>query len=157
MKIGLLDQKHIPEYSNFSRGIISKTDYYSPLAKKGEMKKFLAKNIRIDLKNKNKVYFYITEKGKIIAFRSGYFDCGTFWGDWIGVDPKFRRKGISLSFQNYLENYLKKFHVHKIWCDCRTDNKESINSLKKRGYRKIAKIKNYWYHQDFYIWEKLLK
>lgn len=79
-----------------------------------------------------------------------------FWSDWGIVHPLYRRTGVSRALMTFLEKKLKKEGIHKIWCDSRTTNKESIAALGKLGFKKIVTIKNHWYRQDFILWQKLL-
>ena len=54
------------------------------------------------------------------------------------------------------EEILREKGVHKIWCDTRTNNKESISLLRKLKYRKLGTFRNGWYKEDFFLWEKNL-
>ena len=156
MKISILKKNDIKEFSYLAKNIISNTPYYSILAKKHEVKKYNVNNIKYKLKNKKDLYVVIKDKNKIIGFCSGHFDALTFWIDWIGVEKNLRRNKVSIRLFNFLEKRLKKSGVHKIWCDSRTNNKESLPLLKKLKFKKIALLKKHWYKQDFYLWYKFI-
>jgi ribosomal protein S18 acetylase RimI-like enzyme len=157
MDVIKLTKPQILEYSKLVSNIISSIPYYSKLAKKDEIKKFSALNLRKNLQEKSKLYLYVIEKNKIAGFICGYFDAGTFWLEWVGVDKKFRNKDLASLMISHLIKQLKGKRVHKIWCDSRTNNKEIIGLFKKLGFRRITKIKNHWYKLDFYLWEKIIK
>lgn len=156
MKIQVAEPKDIAYLSRFYQYIIKDNPYYSRLAIKEELKRFSARNLRKEFKDKDNLYIFIKEGDKIIGARNGYYEAGMFWSDWGIAHPLYRRKGISRALMTFLEKKLKKEGVHKIWCDSRTNNKESISALKKLGFKKIVTIKNHWYKQDFILWQKLL-
>ena len=43
--------------------------------------------------------------------------------------------------------------AHKVWCDSRADNVESIATLERAGFRRIASLENHWFNQDYLLWE----
>lgn len=156
MKIYIARLKDISLLSNFYQHIIKNSPYYSRIAIKEELKRFSIKNLRKEFKDKNNLYIIAEEGDKIIGARNGYYEAGIFWSDWGVVNPLYRRKGISRTLMTFLEKKLKKEGIHKIWCDSRTTNKESVAALGKLGFKKIVTIKNHWYKQNFILWQKLL-
>jgi len=156
MKISVFRDKSTKQISNFVQGIVNKTFYYSKSARSKEIKKFSPLAVKKDLKDKNKLFLIAKDDNRIAGVLNGYYEAGMFWIDWIVVGSSFRRNGVAKSLMNYLEKKLKREKIHKIWCDCRTTNKESISLLKKLKFKKIAKIKRHWYKQDFYLWQKYL-
>ncbi len=156
MKITIFKGQSIKEILNFIQEIINKTFYYSKFARSEEIKRFSPVLIRKELKDKNNLFLIAKDNDKTAGILNGYYEAGMFWIDWVVVNPSSRRNGIAESLMNYLEGKLKKEKVHKIWCDCRTINKESVSLLKKLKFKKITKIKNHWYKQDFYLWQKYL-
>lgn len=156
MKITPLKRVDIKQTSQLLKKIINRTFYYSKLARKKELEKFNPAIIRKEFKDKNNLFLVAKNKEKIIGVLNGYYEAGMFWADWLVVDSKFRRSEVAESLMDYLEEKFKKEKVHKIWCDCRTVNKESIALLKKLKFKKIVKIDKHWYKQDFYLWQKYL-
>ncbi len=156
MRIEFLKNRDVKEFSKLAKTIILNTSYYSQIAKKCEIKDYENSKIRQRLKDKNNIFIVAKHKNKIIGFCNGHFDCGTFWAEWAGIKKEFRRKGVASELNNFLEKKLKKLSVHKIWCDCRINNKESISLLKKLKFKKIALLRKHWYKQDFYIWYKFI-
>jgi len=155
MKIQIAKLKDIPRLSGFYQFIRS-SPYYSQAAIKEELKRFSVKNLKKQFGNKDNLYIFLEEGDKIIGARNGYYEAGIFWSDWGVVHPFYRRKGVSRALMTFLEKKLKKEGIHKMWCDSRTTNKESIAALKSLGFEKITTIKNHWYGQDFILWQKLL-
>jgi len=156
MEVSYLEPKDVKEFSELALQIISQTTYYSPLALETEMKKFIPLVILEKLKDKNYLFCVLKNQNKILGFSSGYFDLGTFWIDWIGSAPSFRRSGVASQLLAFQEKYLQTQGVHKIWFDTRTENKESLALFEKLGFRKICFLEKHWYEQDFYLWEKFL-
>lgn len=156
MEISKLTQKDIKEISDFIRKIISHTKYYSIEARKAEVERFKPQSLLKELKEKNNLYLIAKDKSKVIGFCNGYYEAGLFWIDWTGVDKSYRRNGVAIKLLEFLENKLKRQGIHKIWCDCRTSNKESKALLKKLNFKKITTIRNHWYNQDFILWQKFI-
>ena len=138
--------------------IINDLDYYTVQAKKNEIKKYTSTELKYKIKNDHlSVLGAFDENGKLVGFCLSRWDDFTIWLEWIGVAEKVRGKGIAKKLLIALEKTLKKRKAHKIWCDCRTKNEASIKLLTTLGYRKIAEIKNHWYGQDFYLWQKEIR
>ncbi|MBI4137859.1 MAG: GNAT family N-acetyltransferase [Candidatus Sungbacteria bacterium] len=156
IRIELLKTGNINEYSRLARRIIQGTPYYSEAAKKNEMSSFALPLLEERLKKKENVLLVAKEKTAMAGFCCGYIDGKVFWLDWIGVDGKFRGRGAAAQLIEFLEAFLRKRNVHKVWCDTRINNKESIALIKKFGYRKIAFLKNHWSGLDYFLWEKFL-
>lgn len=154
--IEFLKKEDISKFSKLAREIILELPYYCPEAKKSQIKFFQKSILKKEIKDKNNIFLLARIKKEIVGFCYGYYDCGTFWIEWIGVKPKFRRKNIAKELLKFLERDVKKKRVHKIWGDSRDTNAVSINFLKDFGFKKIARIENHWYHQDFILWEKFL-
>ena len=156
MKIYIAKPKDISRLSSFYQGIIKNNPYYSKSAIKEELKRFSGDNLRKEFKDKDNLYIIAKEAHNIVGARNGYYEAGMFWSDWDVVHPLWRRRGVSTALMTFLEKKLKKEGIHKIWCDSRTTNKESIAALISLGFNKITTIKNHWYNQDFILWQKLL-
>ncbi len=146
----------IPSVSSIARKIIGATSYYTNEAREAECDKFNEENLQSILKNENAIVHVAKDGDDVIGFIYGYFDCGTFWADWVGVLAEYRRKGVAFSLMRKLEMILRETKTHKVWCDTRSDNKESNALLQKLGFERVAHLKNHWYKQDYYLWEKFL-
>lgn len=156
MYIGRISAEDIPGMAELVQNIIQDTDYYSSEAKEAEKNKFSVENLQSLIKNDNSIFLAAKEDDKLIGFIYGFFDCGTFWADWIGVLKENRRKGVALGLMRELEMILGDTKTRKVWCDTRSDNKESNAMLKKLGFERAAHLKEHWYGQDYYLWEKFL-
>lgn len=155
LTILFLKEKDIGELSKLAKKVISEIPYYSKNAKKHELKKFEAKTLKQKIKDKNNRYIITKINNKPVGFCYGYFDAGTFWLEWIGVDKEFRRKGIATSMIRFILNKIRP-RVHKIWNDTRANNKEAAALFKKLKFEKVTQIKNHWYKQDFCLWQKFI-
>ncbi|MCC7574397.1 GNAT family N-acetyltransferase [Candidatus Woesearchaeota archaeon] len=156
MRIKILKENRINEYSKLARETISESKYYNENAKKSEIQKLGINQIKKDLKNKNNIFIYVENQKEIIAFCNGYKEHGLFWINWIGVKETHRKKGVAKKIIHYLEEEMKKKNIHKIWFDTLIKNEESVQLIKKLKYKKVSTLKNHWYNQDFYLWEKII-
>ena len=157
MKIRQANLKDVPVLSQLMGLTIDSTYYYTAEARKEEIRKHDSKSLKQYLSDK-KYYscLVVTEEQEIIGFAIGRNEAGVFWADWLGIRKDKRRKGVAESLMKKWEEIFKKKGVHKIWCDTRTSNKESVSLLLKLGYKKLGLFDNGWYKQDFFLWEKNL-
>ncbi len=101
------------------------------------------------------------EKGEIVGFIRGFFECGKksgiFYLHWIGVDDRYRGKGIAQKILDYLINKLKNIGlVHKIVCVIRPRNMVSLGLFEENNFRKLTFLKKHWYKEDFYYCYKYI-
>jgi ribosomal protein S18 acetylase RimI-like enzyme len=150
--------KDIAPLSNLIKDVIGSTPYYTDRAKKEEIKKHNKVALKQYLREK-KYYTCLVAKDKkrLVGFVIGRTEAGVFWLDWVGVHRDMRRKKVAETLLKNIEYKVKKQGVHKIWCDTRDTNKESIPLIKKLNYKKLGYLKNGWYKQDFLLWQKDLK
>ena len=156
-KVTKATRKDILLLSPLIKKVIYGTPYYTPEGKRMESSKYPPAGLKEKLGNKSWLLLVVKDKKQIVGFLSGYFDCGVFWVDWIGVDAGHRKQGVAARIMGELENIASRNKAHKIWLDTRVANKEAISMFTSMGFKKIANLKNHWYHNDFYLWEKLLK
>lgn len=130
--------------------------YYNNLAKKNEETKYTYNELSKKLIEDSKSIILIKENENIAAFCFSRFDDFTIWLEWFGIVKSYRGQKLSDLLLKKLEESARDRNCHKIWCDSRTENLKSISILKKNGYENIALIKNHWYKQDFFLWQKFL-
>lgn len=154
----LANLRDVPRLANLIKDIIGSTPYYTNRAKREEIKKHNKIALRQYLRDK-KYYVCLValDKKKLVGFVIGRNEAGVFWLDWVGVHRDLRRRKVAETLMKTIEYKVKKMGVHKIWCDTRDINKESIPLIKKLKYRKLGHFRNGWYKQNFLLWEKDLK
>lgn len=155
MYIETLKRPDVVAFSKVVKNTIKTTEYYSSVAQKGESKKYSPTRILHKMQDPSEIILVAKEAGQIAGFLSGHFNDGTFLIDWIGTRIEYRQQHTASHLLSFLEKRVEK-RVHKIWCDTRTENKEAIRFFKKHGFKKTAFLKNHWYRQDFFLWEKIL-
>lgn len=128
--------------------------YYNALAKENEKERYCSKELSAKLQEDPYSIIIIKDDHQIVAFCFSRFDDFTIWLEWFGIVPLYRGKGLSKLLLEKLEESTVARKCHKIWCDTRTENERSINVLTKYGFEKITEIKNHWYGQDFFLWQK---
>jgi len=114
MEIHKLKRNEILEFSKLAKEIILTIPYYSKLAKAHEIKKYSPSEIRRKLNKRKDLFLVLEDKGTTVGFCAGYFDAGTYWVDWLGVDKKFRRRGLGEKLLKSLEKRLKEIKIHKM-------------------------------------------
>jgi ribosomal protein S18 acetylase RimI-like enzyme len=143
--------------ARLAKSIISSLSYYTPVARKSELKKYGARKLGQKVKADKFSVLLASVDSKIVGFLLNKWDDETIWAEWIGVSKQYRRQGIARLLMKELEQTLPQRNAHKIWCDCRTTNLASIRLLKSLGYEKLVTIPNHWFKQDYILWHKVIR
>lgn len=151
-----LKERDIPDFSGLAKRIILESPHYSDFAKRNCVKDFRPEKIKADLRDRSILLIAAKENGRITGFIRGFFDggvaTGIFWLQWIGVDAAHRGSGLADKMLDYLAVKLKNsYGAHKIVCVIRPRNRASIALFRRKGYRRIAPLKNHWYKEDFLL------
>jgi RimJ/RimL family protein N-acetyltransferase len=153
--IGPVADHEIEPLVALMRETIQRLTYYNEPAIRAEFAKYTAKNVRSRASGDSQSVIVARDDSGLIGFCVSRFDDGTVWLDWFGTELRARGRGIGASLLAALADTLPSRNAHKIWCDSRTDNKESRSVLERAGYRRITTLVNHWYGQDYFLWEWL--
>ncbi len=97
------------------------------------------------------------DKNNVVGFTNVYkIMGGVAQCDWCIVHPDYQHKGVGHALLNALYEECKKQGCHKIETDSRINNKAGIDIIKSTGWQKAAMLKNHWFGQDYFLWEKFL-
>lgn len=135
------------------RDTIQPLAYYNDRAIRAELGKYTADRLRSLIAEDPHAILVARDISGLVGFCVSRFDDGTIWLSWFGTASRARGRGIGGALLASLAGTLPARHAHKIWCDSRTDNKESKSVLERAGYRRIATLSNHWYGQDYFLWE----
>jgi RimJ/RimL family protein N-acetyltransferase len=136
--------------------VIQNIPYYNNVAIREETLKYQPGNLEQKIYEDESSVLVATVDNDIAGFCLSRFDDYVIWLEWFGITEAYRGKGISKLLLTKLEQTVTPRKCHKIWCDCRTDNKASIHILSANGYTQLVTIPNHWYQQDFILWQKVL-
>jgi ribosomal protein S18 acetylase RimI-like enzyme len=142
--------------SSLVKDIIPELKIYSKEARDTFVSELSYENLKKEVRNKYSVFLAAKIGKEIVGFLIGHFYGSVLWLDWVAVKDTMRRRGIATEIIKNVEDRAMKVKAHKIWCDSRSNNTPSINLLRSRGFRRAAILKNHWFGQDFFIWEKHL-
>jgi len=96
----------------------------------------------------NSVSLVATSDGKIVGFIVGmiYSEENSLTGHILTLDvsPSYRRKGIAQKLLNEIEKIFKEKGVKACGLEVRENNIAALRLYQKFGYKKIAKLKNYY-------------
>jgi ribosomal protein S18 acetylase RimI-like enzyme len=151
--IGPIARHEFDAVAALMRDTIQPLAYYNERARRAELAKYTADGLRSLVAEDAQAVLAARDSSGPIGFCVSRFDDGTIWLDWFGTAARARCRGIGASLLAALTQTLPSRHAHKIWCDSRTDNKESRSVLERAGFRRIATLTNHWYGQDFFLWE----
>ena len=136
--------------------VISTLGYYNERARKEEIAKYTSPKLEDLAADDPDAVFVAYAHEEPIGFCISRYDDGLIWLSWFGVKNGHRRVGVGTALLRAMIGTVRRRQCHKVWCDSRTSNKESEIVLGQAGFRKICEVKNHWYGQDFFLWERSL-
>jgi ribosomal protein S18 acetylase RimI-like enzyme len=151
--IGPIAEHEIDALAALMRETIEPLTYYNDRAISAELTKYTSSTLRALVADDPHALIVARDETGLIGFCASRFDDGTIWLSWFGTAHRARGRGVGASLLAALTDTLPARHAHKIWCDSRTDNKESKSVLESAGYRRITTLVNHWYGQDYFLWE----
>jgi ribosomal protein S18 acetylase RimI-like enzyme len=136
------------------RKVVRALPYYNSRAKKSEQTKYTVSQLKKLISSDPESVLIAKREKNIIGFCFSRVDDEMIWLSWIGVHPNYRQQGLGTALLSALDERAKKLKSHKIWCDSRTNNEASKLILSHFGYRQLCAVRDHWYRQDFFLWEK---
>ena len=81
------------------------------------------------------------------------FTKNVIWCDIIFVDNNFRRQGIGTAIFKGLLDHAYKNHINNILTASVVSDKGTRKFIKRLGFRKVGRIKQFLNKKDYIIWE----
>jgi hypothetical protein len=142
--------------SDLFREVLLELPYYNKRAKETELARYSADFLRQSITSDRDSVLLAKAGGVPVGFCFSRDDDGVVWLSWFGVRSSFRHCGVGTALLIALERSVATGRSHKIWCDCRTENCESISVLTANKYVQLCTVREHWYGQDFILWEKFV-
>lgn len=136
------------------RTVVSPLTYYNQRALAEEVAKYRAARLSKMVQEDPDAILVARSETGLMGFCLSSYDDGLLWLAWFGVSLDARGLGVGTKLLEALEESAPRRRAHKVWCDTRTSNEASARVLERAGYSRIATLRNHWYGQDFYLWEK---
>jgi ribosomal protein S18 acetylase RimI-like enzyme len=152
-EVGPVEEHEVDALASLIRHTILAIPYYNDEAKQSEIGKFSAYGLRELIAGDPQAVLVSRDATALTGFCISRYDDGPVWLTWFGTAAHARGRGVGAALLNALAETLPSRGAHKIWCDSRTDNSESISVLERFGFKRIALIPNHWHNQDYYLWE----
>lgn len=143
----------IPAIAALMHATIRAVPYYNEQAIASELTKYTAETLAAQLAADRWAVVVSRDADGPTGFCVSRWDDATVWLSWFGVAAHARGQGLGLALVEALKASLAERGAHKIWCDSRADNVESIGTLERAGFRRIATLENHWFNQDYLLWE----
>jgi len=113
-----------------------------------EREAFTKQQIAHLLTDYNSISLVAKVNGEIIGFIIGmvYFERNSLVGHILTIDvsPTYRRKGIAKRLLQEIEKIFKEKRVKACRLEVREDNIAALSLYQKLGYKKVARLKNYY-------------
>ena len=138
------------------KSVIEAIPYYNERAKHEETAKYGSQNLLALAQEDPDSVLLALISSEPVGFCLSRYDDGLLWLSWFGVMPSYRRRGIGKALLDSLALTAPARRAHKLWCDTRTENIQSATLLANAGFEKICELRNHWYGQDFYLWQRPL-
>lgn len=155
VKIEKLKKKDLESFYLFAQDFILK-EYqdYPPQIRRFYWHHFFSREkLESYLKDKDTLLLVAKNGKEIIGFLRGFVGYGgSSWINWLGVERRFRKRGIGVTLLQEAEDFLKSRLCHFIQC-C-AENLELVNFYQKRGWKLIGLQKKSWCGQDEYLLQK---
>jgi ribosomal protein S18 acetylase RimI-like enzyme len=135
------------------RETIAAVPYYSAQAIASELTKYTGDALHAMHAADAYAVMVSRDDAGLTGFCVSRWDDATVWLSWFGVAARARGQGIGAALVAALQASLPARGAHKIWCDSRADNVESIAVLERAGFRRIATLDDHWFHQDYLLWQ----
>jgi len=138
------------------RAIVDPLDIYTRQARDGEIARFSIAELqsRIARDPKSVALAFIGQSAAGFSITDDQH--GPIWIEWYGVDPGIRGAGIGRALIHSLIKQAPTRGATKLWCDTRVNNVSSIALFEHAGFTRLCELKNHWYGQDFFLWERNL-
>lgn len=151
--IGPVSAHEIDALATLMREIIEPLSYYNEPARRSEIAKYQPAALHSMFAEDSQSILVARDADGLTGFCISAYDDATIWLYWFGVAPRARGRGLGSALITALSATLTSRGAHKVWCDSRTDNKESIAVLERAGFQRVATLENHWFNQDYYLWE----
>ena len=135
------------------RAVIAAVPYYNAEAIAAELAKYDEPHLRALLGADPYAILIARDEDGLTGFCVSRWDDATIWLSWFGVAARARGRGVGTALIAALKASLPARRAHKIWCDSRTENVESIATLERAGFRRLTTLTDHWFHQDYFLWE----
>ena len=135
------------------RATIAAVTYYNQRAIASELTKYAEPTLGARLAADPYAVLVARDAAGPTGFCVSLYDDATIWLDWFGTAARVRRQGVGGALIAALKASLPARGAHKIWCDSRSENVESIATLERASFRRIATLTNHWHNQDYLLWE----
>ena len=149
-------ENDLDEVSKIFLEILDSLSYYNDLAKRNERIKYATDELRKKIYEDKYSIIVVRDDTILVGFCFSRFDDYTIWLEWFGISKNYRGTEIGNMILSKLEESTLVRGCHKIWCDSRTENVASFKVLQRNGFTLLTTLKNHWYNQDFFIWQKYL-
>ena len=146
----------IPDLLAIFSQVVSPLDIYSEEARAGEIRKFSREEFEYRIEADPFAVTLAYSQNDLVGFSVTDDQHGPVWLEWYGVRLDARGAGAGEAIIRHLITELPIRHATKLWCDTRTSNTQSIRLFEKLNFRRLCEVKNHWYGQDFYLWEREL-
>ncbi|MBI4215037.1 GNAT family N-acetyltransferase [archaeon] len=156
-KIVPMHAKDVKQTHALVHSVIRNHPSYSPEASKFWESYYTPAVLKKHLHDDDWLLLVAKQDGQVIGFTDiMWFTGGVARSDWTIVHTKYRNKGIGHALMRARVVAARKRSCHKMVADSIVGNKDGERLLKSSSFKKVALLRNHWFHQDYWLWEKQL-
>jgi ribosomal protein S18 acetylase RimI-like enzyme len=144
------------EVGHLFERILMGSPYYNDRAKSAELAKYSPALLASSVTDEPDSVLVAKVGSTLAGYCLSRKDDELIWLSWFGVLADHHRRGVGTALLRKLDSVAQQSKVHKIWCDCRTENVSAKFALMGHGFQPLCTVKNHWYGQDFILWEKFV-
>jgi len=149
-----MERSQAEETSRVFQSVLSAVPYYNERAKSAERLKYTSVRLQELTAADPESVLVASIDTQVVGYCFNERDDELLWLSWFGVHLDFRKRGVGQKLLDAFEDRARSMRSHKVWCDTRTNNSESISVLMRQGFQPLCTARNHWYGQDFILWEK---
>lgn len=132
--------------------------YYPRALLKKYKQRYSKKYLQSKLSAENTIALGAYNKNELIGFIFGdYTIYHTFFLNWVGVQPAYRKSATFTALMRNLEKIVRLKKIYKIYGYTYIGNKKAVNIYQKMGYKVEGILKVHFDGADFYLLAKVFR
>lgn len=153
MEIRFARPDDLPRVREILETVIGNLSIYPEAARQRSLSGYTLPKLRQIVTAMPNVIFVALDGGRIEGVGIAYLDRGTYFVDWICVDPTARNRWIGPRLYHFALATGRRLGAPKTWGAVIAENRSVLRYMPIIGGRVLATLRNHWYGLDWVYWE----